>query len=928
MGRVRATSTLTVPILLNEAQRASSSGHLRYAKALWDLQNEDEEKTFREFLLGVKIFMTVPEVGIHQCAQDLLSYPDHSYTAISYLYQAQLLIFYVQKNIYQDRLLRFIATVASEVNSQDRIEFMEGLLKEIVKLTNAKDHAARWRACQVIHCIMTSLPPDASISGDIAEELQTALIERLEDSKPNVRVSSIRALARLVNPDEDNADFAACSVTKAFLNLLNYEKSKEVRKAIVASLPPAPCTQSALLERTRDESDDVRRITYLAIAEKIPLESLGADNGAILISRGLTDRAPSVAEAATAMVTSWLDTAFNGEPLALLKWLDATKNPKEGEAALKSLIESSRLNAVHIGKLAAEDNLGLRANFSGSSPCDDVESKIPAIAPLMSGEEALFWRVICESLSSEAATKGLAAANTAGATANIEAAAAGDRIEALEAALPLGIQDMIDIIAVHARAGPEHRFVCAQLMALAGTCMDFTDAMGRRAAASLLEEVLLSACVDGTDNENGDAWYAATGQLLIKVHATPNELADAMLELLGTALERCGFEPSSEELWVNTLRTAALMLESLPSARPALASIAPFTFADVLNKLIQPAMLHDAEKVQEEAVRCLGLYCLLDGTPSSLANHMTLLRSCVVSTAQPLVVRTMAAKALGDLSLRHGVKVLDTFLEADEADPFHGAEPTIDMFLGVLQQWREEFADVASTTGSRSCKAARASSSSTSSTSLSPRDIEATAALGTAIVEALARLIAVNEFRQAADARRNEISAIEDSEVLRLIISLLLLNFDPATEPASRLRQCLTVFFERFSILSVTSQQYLATSLLPAARTAAADDILAGRRTATSSPLAPQVVRFMLQLLQLPVISADGKREPLGHEPLAELVMGEILGCAHNTKVPKPYLSALCKVPLALPMYDAGPETRVCRCSFTFREIMLLSLVQ
>lgn len=49
----------------------------------------------------------------------------------------------------------------------------------------------------------------------------------------------------------------------------------------------------------------------------------------------------------------------------------------------------------------------------------------------------------------------------------------------------------------------------------------------------------------------------------------------------------------------------------------------------------------------------------------------------------------------------------------------------------------------------------------------------------------------------------------------------------------------------------------------------------------------------------------------MGHEPLAELVLGEVLGCARRPGVPKPYLAALCKVPLGLPMFDAGEDTRV-----------------
>lgn len=785
-----------------------------------------------------------------------------------------------------------MATFASETKSAEQLEFIEALLQHLVDLSFAKDHAARWRACQLVHCIMGSLPGDAAISDEVADEVQAAMLDHLDDAKPNVRAAAVRALARLPIPDDDG-DFTECPVTSALVDLLASDKSKDVRKAVLASLPAAPCTQPTLMERTRDESDDVRRVTYLAIAEKVRLEALGTDASALLLRRGLGDRTACVSEAASAMVTAWLDHACGGETLALLRMLGAETHPEEAELALKALMDSGRLNAVHIAKLAGEEGLGLRADFASGG------------ANLLSGEEALFWRVVCECLATEATSKGLAAAATAGAAANIEAAAAGDRLEALEAALPQGAEDMIDIIAAHARAGPEHHFASVQLTALASRCMDFADATGRRAAAALLEELLVSGA-EGPTAEQG-AWRTAMRELLLKVHAAPAELADAMLSVLGTLHSTGGFgtEEATEAAWLNALQTVALMLECLPSARPALLAATPFGLADTLHALIQPGLLHASVDVRREAVRCLGLYCLLEGIPTPLASHLPVLRSYLAASTQPPAVRTVAAQALGDLAMQRGAKSLDALLVAEtEDDPVVGGEPTVDLMLGVLRSWQEAFADVMSTGPRRRRGAASAGGSHSA-------EVEAVAELGTALTEALVRLVAVNEFRQAADERRGEMCALEEGEVLRLLVALLLLNFDAATEPAARLRQCLTVFFERFAGLSVTSQQYLATSLLPAARSAVADDIAAGRKTAAASPLAPQVVRFGLQLLQVPVFAADGTREPVGHEPLAELVLGEVLGCARRAGVPKAYLAALCKLPLALPMYDAGQETRV-----------------
>ena len=807
--------------------------------------------------------------------------------------------------------MRFMATFASQVKSQEQLDFIEVFLQSVVELSFAKEPNARWRACQLVHCIMGSLPGEAAISDDAADVVQDAMLQRLDDAKPNVRAAAVRALARLPIPDDDG-DFRDCPVTVAFLELLASEKSKDVRKAVLASLPPAPCTQTPLLDRTRDESDDVRRITYLAIAEKIRLKALGATAGALLVRRGLGDRTATVSEAAGVMVTSWLDNACGGEPLALLRWMNPAAHPEEAELALTSLVQSGRLNAVQVGKLAGEESLGLRADYTTSSS--------DAVTSLMTAEEALFWRVICENLASEASSKGLAAANTGGAVASIEAAAAGDRLEALEAALPASVGEMIDIIEVHVAAGAAYRFASVQLMILAAKCMDFADGTGRRAASTLLHTLFTTGWEESThtiENNGGNklnkAWMDAAGQLARKVHAAPSELADAMLSSIGVLRGAAGFNEgvAAEAAWLHALRSAALLLEALPTARPALNSTTTdaadaFTLTDLVQQMILPGLAHANADVRCEAVRCLGLYCLLDGIPTPLGSHMPVLRACLASPSQPLAVRAVAARAVGDLALQRGAKFLDSLLVAQNSSSGGGGEaadtePTVDLMLNALNEWQDAFAvATSSATGRRRRRSAGPTAD----------EIEAAAEMGTSLVEALVRLIAVNEFRRAADDRRGEVSALEDGEVLKLLVALLLLHFDGSTEPASRLRQCLSVFFERFASLSVTSQQYLATAVIPAARSAAAEDLAAGRRTAASAPVAPQVVRFSLQLLQLPVIGADGKREPHGHEPLAELVLGEILGCARRTTVPKPYLAALCKLPLVLPMYDADEDTR------------------
>lgn len=140
---------------------------------------------------------------------------------------------------------------------------------------------------------------------------------------------------------------------------------------------------------------------------------------------------------------------------------------------------------MHLGRLAEADGLGLRADFGQP----DV---------LMGPASALFWRVVCEWLQAQATSRGLSAAHKVGQGATIDAAAAAERLEALEAALPPTVGEMVDIIAKHAAAGAQYRFSCGELMQLAAKCMDFADAAGRSDASLMLRRLLSDAPRCGT----------------------------------------------------------------------------------------------------------------------------------------------------------------------------------------------------------------------------------------------------------------------------------------------------------------------------------------------------------------------------------------------------------------------------------------------
>ena len=104
-------------------------------------------------------------------------------------------------------------------------------------------------------------------------------------------------------------DFADDAATAALLSLLECDKHKDVRRAVVASVGVSVITIPALVERTRDSADDVRRTAFLTVANKVSLAALSIAQRATLLRRGLAERVDDVRKAALVMLGKFLKGA-------------------------------------------------------------------------------------------------------------------------------------------------------------------------------------------------------------------------------------------------------------------------------------------------------------------------------------------------------------------------------------------------------------------------------------------------------------------------------------------------------------------------------------------------------------------------------------------------------------------------------------------
>lgn len=64
--------------------------------------------------------------------------------------------------------------------------------------------AVRFRVCQLIYKLLVNLPENAQIDDDLFDKIHDAMLLRVTDRVPNVRIQAVLALARLQDPSDPN----------------------------------------------------------------------------------------------------------------------------------------------------------------------------------------------------------------------------------------------------------------------------------------------------------------------------------------------------------------------------------------------------------------------------------------------------------------------------------------------------------------------------------------------------------------------------------------------------------------------------------------------------------------------------------------------------------------------------------------------------
>lgn len=72
------------------------------------------------------------------------------------------------------------------------------------KSHNANSNAVRFRVCQLVNILLRSLPENAQIEDELFVKISNAMLIRVKDKVPNVRIQAVLALSRLQDPKDDD----------------------------------------------------------------------------------------------------------------------------------------------------------------------------------------------------------------------------------------------------------------------------------------------------------------------------------------------------------------------------------------------------------------------------------------------------------------------------------------------------------------------------------------------------------------------------------------------------------------------------------------------------------------------------------------------------------------------------------------------------
>ncbi|XP_057187037.1 condensin complex subunit 3 isoform X1 [Triplophysa rosa] len=348
-----------------------------------------------------------------------------------------------------------------EEEEEDDNEFLNFLFNFLLESHGANSHAVRFRVCQLVNKLLGSLSENAQIDDDLCDRIHEAMLVRVTDKYPNVRIQAALAMARLQDPN--NPD---CPTIKAYMLLLENDSNPEVRRAVLSCIAPSAVTLSKIYKRTRDVKEKVRKLAYQVLAEKVHIRALSIAQRVSLLHEGLNDSAGSVKEVVkTHLLPAWL-RLLQGDVLQMLHKLDVENCAETAVTTLHAIFSMATSSDELLQNAAGLDERKL-------IPVDSLTC-----------ENVLYWRALCEFVKS----KGDEGEEILEQILPEAAIFAEYLYSFLKSITQLSEEQRADMTQLEIVMTQE--FVGQQLILLVG-CLDTSEEGGRKRMVAVLKEILV-----------------------------------------------------------------------------------------------------------------------------------------------------------------------------------------------------------------------------------------------------------------------------------------------------------------------------------------------------------------------------------------------------------------------------------------------------
>lgn len=748
-----------------------------------------------------------------------------------------------------------------EEEPEEADPFLVKLIQFLLNNHEANSQAVRFRVCQLINKILNHMGEEAVIDDELYSNIYDTMLHRLQDKIPSVRVQAVLALARLQDPRNKE-----CPVIKAYRYHLSMDPNSDVRRAVLTSIAITFQTLPDILERTRDVRDLVRRQAFEVISRKVHLKSLTIAQRVRLIAEGLTDRSDVVRGAVEKnLIQSWL-RMVNGNVLDLLSCLDVETAVKEAELALQSMFRD-----VPYADLI--ENLGL-----------NKETRTLESGELRP-ESALYWRCLAEYLRKEGAEEALELllpelthfCSYVNNFVMVEVMDDGDTQETLVRCM-------------------EREFITTQLVSII-MLYDLSDEVGRRTLDQLVRRLLVSdkvgeTLVKGLVEVFGKLHPATTrvnqlAEIISEIREPVTRTEQQERPLSDEEQRKRKLEAARVKVKINQLReeveecVRSLDLERAQALKKELEELEKESSVIDLNFSTSEEVIQEERTDPTTLSKCLMIVShmienpdIIVMNPTLYSLHENLVLPCLRS--EDPAVRNQAVRALGllcliseELSCQHLILFMQIARIDVEQIQLSALRCAIDLIhLYGLEKFTEAAEDICDITGIPSSPKEKEKEKDSKDGIVNEEE-------GGTIISALCQMMDSENVEVRTTAAEGLCKLLLACRITssKLLSHLVLMWYNPITEDDSLLRHMLGVFFPLYASYGGSNQESLCAAVLPTLQTLF--------NAPTRSPLADvdveDVANFLVSITSPSIIADRSNEQVNNHDILVFTLCSEIL---------------------------------------------------